>query len=154
MSRWVRDQNRSDMTRILGVALSTVDQWVAKDCPHERTPDGGYLFSIPEWFQWYRTEMTRPPGKEEYTEAQLRVIKAKADMDELLLAEKRGELCSVAEITGKVFEFGAYAANGIQQLPARMAGRLAPLTDAFAIEQELKSEVDEICEHLRRPNLG
>ena len=136
--------------------MLTIDAWIAKGLPHERTKSGGYEINSAAMMAW-RCEQAMQ-GKTADNQLDLgreraRLARAQSEKTELELAERRGELVEVAEVRATVYELAKQARDALTLLPARLSPQLEGL-DQHAIERKMVAEIADICEQLRRPALG
>lgn len=84
----------------------------------------------------------RPAGKSlTFAEAQRRKEQALAELRELELAVKRGELVEAAAVRAEWVTILSSIRDGMLALPAKASGRLAAMTDARLIERFLKATI-------------
>jgi phage terminase Nu1 subunit (DNA packaging protein) len=72
-----------------------------------------------------------------------------ADLSELKLRQRAGELVEVAEVTYALTDYGATLKSLIQQWPDRLAPVLAHETDVSKINAILKTECNQLIDELR-----
>lgn len=91
----------------------------------------------------------RRDKSEQVQEAIRRERMARAQLAELELAEKAGELTRRAGVERAVFTLVRQALNRLQAIKGRLRGRLAAETDPLQIDVLLDEEVFAICEEMR-----
>lgn len=81
-------------------------------------------------------------------EAKARTEKLRADLLEMEIREKRGELIDADQARRVQFNLGRSARNGFLAIPSRLAPLLAPITDAAQIERMLEAEIRQVCQQI------
>lgn len=85
-----------------------------------------------------------------FMDAKTRSELARAELFELELAQKRGDLVNAEAIRRATFEKARIARDALMGLPARLAPQLAAETDPAKIHDLITVEVRRICEELSR----
>src|SRR5467141_3166436 len=91
--------NRNEMAGILGCSPGTLDRHVAAGCPiiHRGTTKTGHKFNSADVIRWVEARKSSAavgqsdPGRRRY-------LLAVAELKEIQLAEKRGELVSISAV--------------------------------------------------------
>ncbi|MCE2942182.1 MAG: hypothetical protein ACK51E_11425 [Gemmatimonadota bacterium] len=135
----------------VGVSPRTLREWTQQGCPHRRTP-GGAEYVIAEVLTW-RTEtavaaaiekLQRPDGIDLAAE-QARKARADADLRELDLAERRGELVPVAkyrrELEDVLGRMRAVVSGGLHRFERRIVSCATP-GEARRLTRDIE---DAIC---------
>lgn len=140
-----RQVNRSELARICGVSLPSIDQWTARGCPYLESPrEGakGWLFDTSVVIAWRERMAAQAVQSDtrriDLNEANRRKTAAQAALAELELAEKRGEVV-------RVDDAARIAGEGYTRVRARllaMPGRLAPLLAIADTAEECKDLVE------------
>lgn len=139
--------NRADLATAHGVSMPTIDSWVRAGCPCEQIGGKGspYQFNSADVINWRiererrsRSKGSLDDGSETLDNAQRRSARAKADLDEIKLAEKRGEVVPIRHV---VQEFGRLLSN----LRARILAvpvKLAPSVHAAETVEDKRSAIE------------
>ncbi|QBK68898.1 terminase small subunit [Acinetobacter johnsonii] len=149
MTNAVKGQNvsRAGLAEVFGVALTTVDSWVKKGCPvvvrgHGKGQE--WKFNTAQISAWLQDEaVDRATGgiPDDLEELKLREQKAKTELTELELAERKGEVALIAEFErAQAMVFAAIRAN-IMNVPQRAVLQLLGETDERAFKEKLKAEL-------------
>lgn len=149
MTNAVKGQNvsRAGLAEVFGVALTTVDSWVKKGCPvvvrgHGKGQE--WKFNTAQISSWLQDEaVDRATGgiPDDLEELKLREQKAKTELTELELAERKGEVALIAEFErAQAMVFAAIRAN-IMNVPQRAVLQLLGETDERAFKEKLKAEL-------------
>jgi phage terminase Nu1 subunit (DNA packaging protein) len=87
-------------------------------------------------------------GDIDYAEARRRKELAQAQLAELDLAEKEGELIQVATVENEAFTAGKKVKDGLSNIPDRISPLLAAESDKNKIYRMLTSEINQVLEFL------
>jgi len=87
-------------------------------------------------------------GDIDYAEARRRKELAQAQLAELDLAEKEGELIQVSTVENEAFTAGKKVKDGLSNIPDRISPLLAAESDKNKIYQMLTSEINQVLEFL------
>ena len=87
-------------------------------------------------------------GDIDYAEARRRKELAQAQLAELDLAEKEGELIEVATVESEAFTAGKKVKDGLSNIPDRISPLLAAEADKNAIYRMLTTEINQVLEFL------
>lgn len=87
-------------------------------------------------------------GDIDYAEARRRKELAQAQLAELDLAEKEGELIQVSTVENEAFTAGKKVKDGLSNIPDRIAPLLAAESDKNKIYRMLTSEINQVLEFL------
>jgi len=142
--------NRAEMAGMLGISPVTLDRWVAAGCPlQERGKTSqGHKFNSAEVVKWVRAreaEGTRASDGD--SDAKRRHAAASAELKELELAERRGEMIRVEDVVPIVADELANVRSRLMAMPGRLAPGLVG-RDAEAIEAAISSEVSAALSEL------
>ena len=139
--------SQTELAGILGMSTRQVRNLEAAGMPKE--PKG---YPVPAAVRWYVTQKvseaeSRAPA--DLDEARLRLETAKAQLKEFEVAQRRGELMTVAEFDRHLGDAFARVSAQLATLPTRAAPLVAGLRadEALAV---LDKVVREIREELRR----
>jgi len=114
-----------------------------------------------EWYVAYRLEMAgndgrqaaRQAGEEDLEQATTRKTIAEADLKELELASKRGEVVAVADIEAAIAKVSKNIQQKLLAVPAKLTSRLVGTTDRNRINAVLDVEMRNLCSELSTINL-
>jgi phage terminase Nu1 subunit (DNA packaging protein) len=87
-------------------------------------------------------------GDVDYLEARRRNELAKAQLAELDLAEKEGELVQVAIVEAEAYTAGKKVKDGLSNIPDRISPLLAAESDKNVIYRMLTTEINQVLEFL------
>jgi phage terminase Nu1 subunit (DNA packaging protein) len=156
-----RRVNRSQLAEIFGVAQTTVDAWSRRGCPVLKRPTGrgkGWLFDTADIAHWLREQAVKNAlGDSESIdreEAEKRKAIATAQLRELEVAERRGELINVDLAVDVVQRDYAAVRARLLGLPAKMAPEVAVLTTPAEARSVLEREIHEILAELSDGDVG
>ena len=128
-------------------SVKAIRDWVSKGCPHQRTPTGEYRFDLAEVQRW---RVDNLPGHSSYAAARARKEAANAELRELQLRQKKGELVTRAAVTQAVFTMVRAARDRMANIPDRIAGLLAAERNQEKIHRMLTQEIYLALEDLSR----
>jgi excisionase family DNA binding protein len=151
-----------DIASLLGVSERMVRNYI-KDNDLPCVGDGrGRRFvwaDVREWYVSYRIEKDGSRGNEacqipeddaeNMEQASLRKLKAEADLKELELATKRGEVVAIEDVKRSVENVAASLKSAILAMPSKLATRLVGMKDKRAINDVLTGEAEELCRKLQ-----
>ena len=95
--------NRTGLSDVFGVALTTIDSWVRQDCPvvvRGRGKGQEWQFNtahIAKWLQDKAADEASGEVIDDINLLKIRKAKAETELAELELAEKKGEVALIAE---------------------------------------------------------
>lgn len=92
------------------------------------------------------------PTNETWAEAKTRKDKAAADLLELQLRTKKGELLERTLVERQAFEAARRVRDAILNVPNRIADQLAVETDRFKVHQLMVAELNKALEELAATN--
>ena len=148
--------NMATLAEIMGVTPKTINQWVNQGMPQEGMDGRSRKFDTAECLVWRVQKEADDirasiegviPEHMEYKEAQRRKEAANAQLAELELAEKRGQVAQILDIMTNVCE----ALSGVRAKLVSMSSRLAgPLTyqEEKEVRKIIDAEVREVLEGL------
>lgn len=128
-------------------------EWARNTDPEQQERGAPEQFEITQ--ARVQASAQQPPAAAEKAEsdpllvnAKTRTEKLRADLLELDLREKRGELIVADDARRVQFNLARSTRNAILAVPARLAPLLAPIADAAEIERVLETELRKICQQL------
>ena len=83
----------------------------------------------------------------EYAEIKMRTARAEMRQSEMKAAQMAGDLVEREEVTRAAFKAGRMLRDMLLSVPGTLAGQLAGMTDARAIEALLRSSIREVLEN-------
>lgn len=137
---------RQALADVFGVSLPTIDAWVRKGCPFVEKGGRGqeWQFNTAQVSKWLRDrDVEEATGgiPDDLDELKIREQKAKTELTELELAERKGEVALIAEFErAQAMAFAAIRAN-IMNVPQRAVLQLLGETDERAFKEKLKAEL-------------
>lgn len=139
--------NRTGLSEVFGVALTTVDSWVRQDCPvvvRGRGKGQEWQFNtaqIAKWLQDKAADDATGEIPDDINLLKLRKAKAETELAELELAEKKGQVALIAEFErAQAVVFGIIRSN-MMNIPQRAVLQLLGETDARIFKEKLKAEI-------------
>jgi phage terminase Nu1 subunit (DNA packaging protein) len=157
-----------DIALLLGVSGRMVRNYIKNNnltCVGDGRGRRFIWSDVREWYVSYRIERDGSRGNEgcqipeddteNMEEASLRKLKAEADLKELELATKRGEVVAIEDVKRSVENVAASLKSAILAMPSKLATRLVGIKDKRAVNDVLTGEAEELCRKLqhvgRRP---
>src|SRR5438067_2184173 len=141
--------NRAELAGILARSPPAIDTMVRSGCPQISRGGSGTEseFNTAEVIKWLlarerdavRAEFD--PEKAGANEGKRRFTAAAAELKELQLAEKRGELVSITAVTAKWIDECVAVRSRLLAIPDRVAPKIVGMSDPAAIEAALRDEV-------------
>ena len=132
----------------LGVSTKTVSSWLRKGCPGTRAATGAYRFNLKQVIRWRDQNLRPPAGPSSYSEARARKEAALAELRELQLRQKKGELVTRESVQKATFASRRRARDQFQNLPARYSGLFAAESSQEKIFITMSKAIREILEEL------
>lgn len=140
--------NRTDTAAALGIAKTTLDNWVADGAPvMDRQGRKGVetQYETGEVIRWWlarEVEKVAQRGDADAIDAhRSRKLSAEADLRELELAKLQGELIHLDEVERAFTQYSVAVRGAAMALPDRAALRLAGETDTGVIRKYLRDEL-------------
>src|SRR6266446_1471296 len=134
--------NRNEMSGILGCSPGTLDRHVAAGCPiiQRGTTKTGHKFNSADVIRWVQgRKSSAAVGQSD--QARRRYSLAMAELKEIQLAEKRGELVSISAVTATLADELTAVRGRLLAMPGRLASQIAIMSDAAEIEAAIDEEV-------------
>ena len=136
--------NRSDTAQKLNVALTTLDYWRRKGCPH--TKKGKQVFfNIDTLNTWLDT---RSGGELDYTQERAKLIRLQAEKVTLELEQQRGKLLPLEMV---ILAWQGQAANArakLLALPPKLASQVLNMESYVEVELAIKDMIYEALDEL------
>lgn len=139
--------NRTGLSVVFGVALTTIDSWVQQGCPvvvRGRGKGQEWQFNTAQIANWLQDKAVNDATgdiPDDINLLRIRKQKAETELAELELAQKRGEVALIAEFErAQAMAFGAIRAN-IMNVPQRAVLQLLGETDERVFKEKLKAEL-------------
>lgn len=146
--------NKGELCRVLGCTIATLDSYIGAGLPYVEKPTQGakaWTFDLTEVVPWI---IKRERGLREanvdnpFVNAKTRATSAMAGLKEMELAEKRGQMVSVDDVTTALEQEYAVVKTSLRSIPGRVSQLCAVEHDPARIEELLKREVDQVLEEL------
>lgn len=148
--------NRAKLAEVFGISVDTVSAWIKRGCPvlHRGRKGVEWKFNTADVHRWQIEELTgveggvdpeRPPpnmAKESARRAQY-----EADLKELELRHKRGELIEMSVMLDVVRSEYATVRTRLGSLPGRLAVKVDPAR-AIELQPIIADEVDDVLKEL------
>lgn len=127
-------------------------EWARNTDPEQQERGAPEQFEITQARVQASAHEAEPPVVREdnplLIDAKARTEKLRADLLEIEIREKRGELIVANDARRVQFNLARSTRNAILAVPARLAPLLAPIADAAEIERVLEAELRKICQQL------
>lgn len=149
-----------ELARCFKVSTNAVSEWVRRGCPCQRRGTNGkqYAFDLPAVMEWRvqdlirlgtaqpsQTPLPERPLSTEKTE-RIRLLKAKADLAEMDLRARLGDLLERESIEREWFRCGRVIRNSLLNIPARIDAVVAAEPDVHRCHQIIMDEITS-CLH-------
>lgn len=158
--------NRAELAEFMGISLPTVDKWVRDGCPVENRPGRNstkkqYEFYSADVIEW-RTQMALADLRQDYQDeadeldqqttdqVYRRKLKLQADIVELELREKRGELVRVEDVTRANIKMVSACRRRLLSIPSKLARQLTDESNTEVIHAAIEREVCQALHELSR----
>lgn len=131
----------SELADILGVTPTRVTQMAREGLP--RAPGGG--FDLRAAASWYCERLRRQTesARGELATGRARLATARADREELELAERRGELVSAAEVRDHNFTATRLCRDHLLGIPDRLSAVVAGQSNEQEVHRLMTEEIRE-----------
>lgn len=161
--------SRSELSRVFGVSLPTIDNWRRHGLPQVEV-DGGapksgrrkYQYNVPDCIEWYLhrhlddlrdddEDDGAPAGKgsrQKLDEARYRKTVAQAEQAEIETRIRRGELVEVEDVRSVWSQHVLNVRNRILSVADSAAPRLAKMKRTQPIRDDLKRRLEHALEQL------
>lgn len=145
--------NMTELAEIFGVSQPTVRTWTNQGCPALQRGAKGRQWEfdteeVAEWRQSRALEAVQGDlANMEYEEARRREMVARASMQELDLAQRRGELVEIEEVARVVGEEYARARANLRAVPSSVAAMVPPEMRA-EVQARTQDGIDQALEEL------
>lgn len=143
---------RTDLAEIFGVSATAVDHWMRSGAPCDRStsPVKFNTAEVVDWRIAQAVDLVSDEPKDGATldDARRRKTQAEAELAEIEVAEKRGEVVNIAEAARTVAEEYAAVRAKLLGIPGRLAPLVAIETDQPACKALLVREITEALNEL------
>lgn len=139
--------NRGEMASILGVSEPTLDTLRRKGMPGEKVGTK-WEFDTRKVIAWMVKEGSRDSPRAKKDAVDLRTSLAEAEIKEFKVAELRGTMLHIDDVTPIVEEQFIVIKSKITALPARLAQKCAVEDDPATVLRIIKAEVAEVLEDI------
>lgn len=144
--------NRSEMAKIMGWSLPTVDARVREGMPYISKPGGKnkgvWEFETADCIKWLIEKAGEPVAQNPRTEIDLRTARAEATLKEIQVMERQKLLIPITDVVKVVGENVAVLKSRVTALSGRLAQAVAGETDPAAVLRLIKAEVAEALEEI------
>lgn len=151
--------NRTEAADHFGVAMTTLDDWVRRDCPVVQRGGRGrpWQFNTADLMKWREADIrAESQGVRSVSADELkrRKLEAETEMVELDLAKAKELVAPIEQIERALSKaFGEVRANLRNVVPGRAARRLVGETNQTKIKAVLLEEIDQALEALADDDL-
>ena len=144
--------NRNELAKLLGRHVKTLDTMVEKGMPYISKPDKGlgqtgWVFESHDVIKW----LTRNVLDAKIKEADTRVAAAKAEMKEIELEVRRGNMVPIYDLIDRIEEGNTIVKSRINAMPGRLAQLVAIESDPAIIQKMIEREVEGALKNLYVP---
>lgn len=151
--------NRSGVSDMFGVALTTIDTWVRAGCPVVQRGSRGieWQFNTADVARWREDERAKQAsGAAPTNEDELRTRRLIAETltAELELAKARGAVAPIDQVERMMARAFAAVRAGMRNIPGRVVTSIVGETNERRIKQVLKDEIDQALESLANADLN
>jgi len=143
--------NRTDLARLLDVALTTIDSFVAAGMPGRKGDDGGWRFDLSECLPWYREYLMRSANRtsnSDYQQAKTAKECALAELAQMKVEQQKGSLVAVEWAAKQVSDVLSEARAALLAVPNLVASDLSSISDADEIRQKLELAIHSAMERV------
>jgi phage terminase Nu1 subunit (DNA packaging protein) len=143
---------RTELAEIFGVSLTTVDHWTRAGAPHDSSGSGP-KFNTAEVVDWRVAQAVEKateaaPADQTLDEARRRKTQAEAELAEIELAEKRGQVVQIGEAAKLVAEEYTAVRSRLLAIPNKLAPQIAVESDRAACHALLSGVINEALNEL------
>jgi len=151
--------NRTETADHFGIAMTTLDDWVRRDCPVLQRGARGrpWQFNTADLMKWREADIrAQSQGVQSASADELkrRKLEAETEMAELDLAKAKDLVAPIEQIERALSKaFGEVRANLRNVVPGRTARRLVGETNQTKIKAMLLEEIDQALKALADDDL-
>lgn len=135
--------NRTELAKIIGVTVKSIDSWVRHGCPYDQAGIRGrqeWQFNTAHVIKWLR-DRDRQQSTSEMRELQLRKLEAETVRAELDLAKAKGEVALIDDFErAQALVFAAIRTN-VLNVPQRVVVQMLGETNETAFKEKLRAEL-------------
>ena len=149
-----RTVNKAELARILDVSAMTINNWVTRGCPVAQMvgPNKKWAFNLAQVVDW-RMEQAKKAAKGEaksvdLDEAKRRKLVAEAEMAELDLEVRQGQLVEIEAVAKTVGDDYANMRAKLLSIPSKISPQLVGVESVTRIQSVLDKVVSEALEEL------
>ena len=136
--------NRSETAQKLNVALSTLDDWRRKGCPHTKTGKQVF-FNLDDLNAW----LNNKSGSElDYTQERAKLTRLQAEKVTLELEQQRGNLLPLKMVIESWQGLVANARARLLALPPKVAGQVLGMESYVEVEHVIRDIIYEALDEL------
>jgi terminase small subunit / prophage DNA-packing protein len=148
--------NATQLASMFGVHRSTISQWQADGMPVLKRSSkggkgGGNQFDTADVLDWYKKRAIKSAtGSDDdqlpIEEVRRRKIAAEAELQELELAKKKGEVIELSEVKRDLIDKMVNLRSAMRKVPERCVLRVVGEEDETKVKEIILSEVDDALE--------
>jgi phage terminase Nu1 subunit (DNA packaging protein) len=148
-----------DLANLFGISERRVQQLVKEGLPRESRGQFDFVGAVKWYTRYLHAALERkavPTGSGDSKgyvgerEARIRQITATADLKELELAEKRGQLVAIHDVEIAMTDLVVVTKARIMAIPARLAPDLVGETSRFIVQRKLDKACREALSYLAK----
>lgn len=147
--------NKAELARAFGVSTTAIDNWLSRGCPYVAAPDRpgkAYRFNLAAVVAWRIERLTETAatagGDVDLAEAKRRRAVAEAELAELDLAERRGDLLARDDVDAAMTGAFARVRARMLALPSAVAAAAADEAEPGRVQALLADAVHEALAEL------
>lgn len=142
--------NRTEIARILDLAKTTVDDYVAAGMPGQKS-ESGWEFDPAECIKWYKSYLQKQSeNRKKGEDPSDRKTAAEAALKELQLEREQGNLVPVDWASEQVSSVLMEVKGGLLALPKSISPNLALESDPVQVEMLLREAIHDMMEAVKR----
>lgn len=149
--------NRSDLARLFGRSLGTIDRWVQRDCPYLEKAEKGrqWVFDSAAVIEWYADrwlgESSTADGVASLQAERARKTAVERRLAEIALQKKLGEVVEVEDVAEVVGDALTRVRAALLNVPSRIAALVAKERRPARVRQLLTEEIHAALRELSTP---
>lgn len=144
--------NREQMAAILGMSPPTLDDRRRNGLPGEKKGKS-WEFDTKKVIEWLVRQGQKGTSTSRKQDVELRIALADAELKDFKVAEQRGTMLHIDDVTPIVEEQFVVIKSKINALPGRLAQKCAVETDPAVVLRLIKEEVAEVLEDISSTKL-
>lgn len=141
-------KKKSEISRVFGVSVNTIDAWLRKGMPHKITKSGGYEFDVEAIVKW--RESLLKVSDDEMRKARIQREIYKAKLCRLEFERESGLLVYASDVKDEAFKCARLVRDSLLNIPGRLSALLAAEKDVHKINSMLDKEIRQVLESLAK----